>query len=176
MRRRHHEFLQRGGRLFGLSADSVGQNAAVMEKLRLPFPILSDPTREAAIEPLGFADPDDPRRISLSGLIIVSPEGEEVFRHTGRDFADRPDEDMVLAELGRLGLSSTSQAPPALGPPEPGEKALAVAHLLPYFRGVRFAVLTLRRRHRDLGDEFAADTKAYVAMVERYHEALAELA
>lgn len=169
---RHPEFLHLGARLFGLSADTPGQNAAVMEKLGLSFPILSDRDRSAAITPLGFADADHPRRISLPGVVVLSPEGEEVFRHTGRDYADRPDEQLLLDAVARLGLPPTSQEPPAVGPAEPGDNALTVPGLLPYMRGVKFAVQALRNRHRGLGGEFPADTKAYLAMVDRYLEAL----
>ena len=41
-----------------------------------------------------------------------------------------------------------------------------------YFSGAKFANLALRGRHRDLGREFADDTKQYVQMIERYLEAL----
>ncbi len=93
MAQRQGEFLERGARVFGLSADSPGQNSAVMEKLALPFPILSDGERDQAVTPLGFADERDPRQISRPGVVIISPDGEIVSRFVGKDYADRPDED-----------------------------------------------------------------------------------
>lgn len=169
---RHGDFLARGGRVYGLSADSAAQNSAVMEKLALPFPILSDPDRESAITPLGFADPGDPRSIALTAVAIIDPSGDVAFSRIGRDYADRPDEEELLEVLGRMGLPPTTQDPPEVGDAQPGESAVSVDDLAPYFRGAKFAVLALRRRFRDAGSDFAADTKQYVQMVERYAEAL----
>ena len=172
MANRHGEFVQRGGRVFGISADTVEMNAAMVEKLALPFPILSDPDRDKAIAPLGFADENDPRGIARTGALIISPQGEIVFSLLGRDYADRPVEDDLLASLAALGLPATTQAPPEIGEVTPGDKAMAYEGLTHYFRGAKFATLAIRRRHRDLGEEFAADTKGYLAMVERYIDAL----
>lgn len=159
--------------MFGLSADSPAQNAAVMEKLALPFPILSDVERDQAVTPLGFADENDPRLISRPGVVIISPDGEIVSRFVGKDYADRPDEDLVLEELGSLGLDPTTQEAAEHGPVEPGEMAIPGEGLKYYFSGAKFAALALRRRYRDISDDFRDGTKAYVAMVEKYLAALA---
>lgn len=169
---RHSEFLERGGRVYGLSADSAPQNTAVMEKLALPFPILSDEDRKAAIEPLGFADEKDPRQISRPGVVIIDPEGEIAHRSEGRDYADRPNEDQLLEHLGELGLVATSQGPPAIGESKHGDKAIPLEGIPHYLRGAKFASLALRSRHRDVSDDFRDDARAYVQMVERYLEAL----
>jgi hypothetical protein len=146
-----------------------------MENLALTFPILSDETKDNAIRPLGFDDENDPRQISRPGVVIISPDGEVVSRFVGKDYADRPNEDDLLVELQGLGLEPTTQEPPLLGIPEPGEKAMPYQGLRYYFSGAKFATLALRGRHRDLGDEFRADTKRYVAMVERYLAALSSV-
>lgn len=168
----HQEFLDHGARVFALSSDSPEQNAAVMEKLALTFPILSDPERDRAITPLGFADENDPRLISRPGVVVLAPGGEEVWRHTGRDYADRPHEDILLAEVSKLDLSPTTQDLPAIGEAVPGEMAIPIEGLPHYLRGAKFAVLALRGRHRSVGVEFKDDTKSYVQRVERYLEAL----
>jgi len=155
-----------------MSADTPGMNAAIVDKLALPFPILSDSDREAAITPLGFADEKHPANIARTGSLVVSPAGEVIFTYLGRDYADRPQEDVLLDALGALGLPSTSQEPPKLGAMEPGPRAMPLQGIGPYFRGAKFATLALRSRHRDLGDDFADDTKQYVEMVERYLAAL----
>lgn len=173
MAMRHGEFLSAGARLYGLSADSPLQNAAVMEKLTLPFPILSDENREAAITPLGFADEKDPRQISRAGVVIVDSRGEIVHRSVGRDYADRPDEDELIDALRKLELKPTSQDRPAVGKIEPGEKAIPLEGIPHYLRGAKFAALALRSRYRDMSDEFKDDAKAYVQMVDRYLEAMA---
>lgn len=172
MAQRHGEFLIRGGRVFALSADTAPMNTAIVEKLALPFPVLSDPDRTEAITPLGFADEKDPRQISRPGTLIVDPNGEIVFSVTGRDYADRPDEDDLLEALDALALPPTTQTAPELAEARPGEKAMSYVGLPHYFRGAKFAVLAVRGRYRDLSDEFADETKRYVQMVERYLEAL----
>jgi hypothetical protein len=169
---RHQDFLDRGGRLYGLSADSPGQNAAVIEKLALPFPILSDPDRDRAITPLGFADENDPREIARPGVLIVGPEGEASYRTESRDYADRIDEDTLLEALANLDLEPTTQEAPEIGVPEPGERAVPLESLPPHFRGVKYAVYALRKRHRDIDEEFAEDAKAYGLMADRYFQAL----
>ena len=169
---RHSEFLERGVRLFGLSADTPGQNAAVMEKLDLRFPLLSDEDRQAAITPLGFADEKDPRQISRPGLVIIDPEGKVVHREEGSDYADRPDEDELLAVIEGLGFESAVQDEPAIGPAEPGEKAMPLEGIPHYFRGAKFAVLALRSRYRGLSDDLKDDTKQYAQRMDRYIEAM----
>jgi hypothetical protein len=175
MAQRHGEFLGKGARVFAISADTPPMNAAVSQKLALPFPILSDPDRDRAITPLGFADEKDPRQISRPGTVIVAPTGEVVYSVTGRDYADRPDEDDLLAQVDQLGLPPTTQGPPTLGEVQPGDKAVAVEGLPSYLRGAKFAALAIRSRYRDVGDEFRDDLKGYVQMVERYLEALTEV-
>jgi hypothetical protein len=172
MANRHREFLERGGRVFAISADTAPMNAAVVEKMALPFPKLSDTGRQEAITPLGFADEKDPREISRPGAAIISPNAEVVFSFVGRDYADRPLEDVLLDELGALGLPPTEQPPPELGEIQPGDKAMPLRGLGPYYRGAKFAALAIRGRHRNLGDDFGDDLKGYVEMVDRYLEAL----
>lgn len=172
MANRHHEFLQRGSRVFAISADTPPMNAAVVEKLLLPFPILSDADRDQAITPMGFADEKDPREIARPGAVVISPEAEVVYSFLGRDYTDRPLEDVLLDELVRLGLDPADQTPPELGVIEAGEKAMPYNGLAPYFRGAKFAGLAIRSRYRDLGVDFADDLKKYVEMLDRYLEAL----
>ena len=143
-----------------------------MEKLALPFPIFSDPGRDRAVTPLGFADEKDPRLISRPGVVIVGPGGEEVWRHTGRDYADRPHEDLLLSEVAKLALGPTTQDQPAVGVAAQGERAMPLEGLPHYFRGAKFAALALRSRHRSISDEFGNDAKEYMARVERYLDAL----
>lgn len=172
MARRHSDFLERGARVFGLSADSAPMNAAIVDKLALPFPVLSDPDRSNAIAPLGFADEKDPRQISLPATVIVAPDGEIVFSVIGRDYADRPDEEALLEALDGLDLPATTQPLPELGEILPGPKAMPYEGIPHYFRGAKFTTLAVRNRHRDLSEAFADDLETYGMMVERYLDAL----
>ena len=140
----------------------------MVEKLGLPFPLLSDPDRSQAIVPYGVADPKDDRNIALPTVVLVAPGGEEQARFSARDFADRPPEDDVLAALGSLGLPPAVQPPPEPGAARPGPNAMPLEQLLPYYRGARFAVIAMSRRHPDTKEE--ADR--YVAQLDRYTEAV----
>jgi hypothetical protein len=160
-----------GALLVGISVDSPERNAAMIEKLELPFPILSDPDRSGAITPFEVADEKDERKIARPATVIIDAAGKEVFRFVSRDFADRIPEDAVIAALERLELEPISQAAPQLGPVEPGPKAMPFEQLAPYFRGARFAVVALSRRYPELAD----DAAAYIEEVDRYTENVLEL-
>ncbi len=162
-------------RLFAVSVDSPGQQTAMIEKLDLPFPLLSDPDRSRAIEPLGLSDPDDPRGISRPALVLIDPDGQEVWRFVSRDFADRMPEQDVLDRATDAGWAPTTQDRPATGEADPGQKAMPRQALTPYFRGARFAALAMGLRHRHLDESIAEDSKAYVAEMDRYLAAVQEL-
>jgi hypothetical protein len=147
----------------------------MVDKLDLPFPMLSDPDRSGAIEPLGLTDPDDPRGISRPALVLLAPGGEEVWRFVSRDFADRLPEEEVLDRVRRAGWSATTQDRPALAAIEPGPKAMPLDALPAYFRGARFAALAMGLRHRQLGEAIAQDSKAYVAEMDRFIAAVGDL-
>jgi hypothetical protein len=171
----HQTFTNAGVRLFGVSVDSPGQQSAMVDKLSLPFPMLSDPDRSAAIDPLDLADPDDPRGLARPSLVLFAPGGQEVWRFVSRDFADRMPEDDVIAHVQAQGWPATTQDPPALGPIEPGEKAMPLDALPVYFRGARFAALAMGLRHGHLDASVTADSKAYVAEADRFIEAVQAL-
>lgn len=157
-----------------VDVDSVGQHAAMVEKLRLPFPILSDPDRAVA-DLYGVSDPKDPREIARPSMILVATDGAEVWRFVSRDFADRLPEEEVLEVVRQQGWQPTTQAPPVPGTPEPGPKALELGFLVPYFRGARFAALAMGLRHGHHDESVKQDSKAYVAELDRYFDAVREL-
>jgi hypothetical protein len=169
---RHQELLAAGVRLFAISIDSPARNAAMVAKLSLPFPYLSDPDRSKAIIPYGVADEKDDRQIARPAIVVVTPDREEAFRFISRDFADRLPEDQVVLAIQQLASAATTQEPPRIGPMEPGPRSLSIRDLRIYFRGARFAALTMGLRHGHYADEIKADSKAYVAEMDRYTEAL----
>lgn len=147
----------------------------MVEKLSLPFPFLSDPDRSLAISPLDVADAKDERNISQPAVILVTPDREEAFRFVSRDFAERMPEAEILARAGDLGLPPTTQEPPMVGPAEPGPRSLRLDQLKIYMRGARFAALAMGLRHGHLSEEIKDDSKAYVAEMDRYSEAIDEM-
>jgi hypothetical protein len=144
----------------------------MVEKLRLPFPYLSDPDRSKVIIPWGVADEKDDRQIARPAVVVVKPDQEEAFRFVSRDFADRLPEDLLVTAIQQLGLAPTTQEPPRIGPAEPGPRSLSPHDLRIYYRGARFAALAMGLRHGHHAEEIKADSKAYVAEMDRYTEAL----
>lgn len=146
-------------------------HSAMVEKLELPFPLLSDPDRMGAIDPYGFADPNDARNIAVPGTVVIDSDGQEQHRTTGRDFADRPLDDEILEAVTRLGLAPTTQEAPLVGDAEPSPSAFKVEHMLPYYRGARFAAIAMGRRY----PEAKEDAHRYTEQMDVYMEAAKDL-
>ncbi len=135
-------------------------------ELGLPFPLLSDSDCEGAIKPFGVWSEDE--GIARPSVVALAPGGEEIFRHVGADYADRPVEDEVLDVLRPLGLASlevTGGVHP-YNPPEPSPRAIAAETLVPYFRGVRGAAKAVALRTDD------DDARRIWSMAERFITAL----
>ena len=139
----------------------------MIEKLGLPFPMLSDPDRTRTIRPFGVADEKDPRNIARPAFVIITPKGEEAERLISSDFADRPTEDEIIAAVGKLGLAPVEAEPISLGPVAPGPRAMPIRAMEPYYRGAKFAITAMHIRHPDLAEE----TKRYIDELDRYIEA-----
>ena len=174
MASQYDAFLARGCRIVAVDVDSPGQHAAMVDKLDLPFPYLSDPDRSRAIAPFDVVNETDPRNLAKPAMVLIDTDGEERWRFVSRDFADRYPEDEVLAIVDGLGLSPAQPESVPLGPIEPGEKAMPFEGLSFYLRGARFAALAMGLRHKDLGDAIKEDSKAYVASMDRMLEAVKE--
>jgi hypothetical protein len=153
--------------VYAIDVDSPQQHAAMIEKLLLPFPYLSDADRTAAITPYDLANPTDPRELAYPAVVVVTGAREEAFRVVSRDFADRIPEDELIQRLRRLALPPTIQEPPDVGPAQPGARAMPVRTMLHYFRGARFAAVAMGRRHPAAKD----DADLYVVQMDRYLEA-----
>ena len=163
----HDEFLAAGSRMVGISVDEPAQNAAMVEKLMLPFPLLSDPDRSLAIGPYGVADPKDPRTIARPATVVVGPDRTEIYRSVGDDFADRPFASDVLETVQGLDLVATTQPAPNSGPAAPGPNAFPFEQMLPYYRGARFAAIAMGMRF----PEAKESANAYVRQLDEYTEA-----
>ena len=157
-------------RIAAIDVDSPGQHAAMIEKLEIPFPYLSDPDRSIAVEPFDVVDHKDARNLARPSMILVDTDGEERFRFVSRDFADRYPEDKVLEVAEELGLDPVTAEPMNVGTPEPGPSTMPFEGLWYYLRGARFAALAMGLRHKDLGESIKEDSKAYVETVDRMLE------
>ena len=169
---RHDEFVGAGVRIVGISVDSPARNAAMIDKLDLPFEMLSDPDGTGLLKELDVWQPDTSHGdIGRPGVFVVHPDGSEQFRQVARDFADRIPEGDLLARVRSLELSPTEQAPVAHVDPEPGEEAMPVQALLPYCRGAKFAAKAMGMRHPEAKD----DAARYIEQMDRYMEAVRTL-
>jgi peroxiredoxin len=93
---RNWESFERAGlRVAAICVDTVEQNRAMVDKLLLPFPVLSDPDA-AVIEPWGVLNAAE-RGIAKPALFLVLPDWSIAFEYIGVDFTDRPADDELFA-------------------------------------------------------------------------------
>jgi hypothetical protein len=159
-------------RIVAIDVDTPGQHAAMIDKLDIPFPYLSDPDRSQAIEPHDVVDHEDARNLARPAMILVDTDGEERFRFVSRDFADRYPEDKVLEVAAKLDLGPVSAERMREGTPEPGPSSMPFEGLWYYLRGARSGALTMGLRHEDLGESIKEDSEAYVETMDRMLEHL----
>lgn len=182
--RKIEEFEKRGIQVAGISVDPPPNNARMVGKLQLPFPLLSDPEGELA-RLFGLWDADE--GVALPSVVVVDQSGEVRYLYSGSDFADRPTDDEVFAALD--GLDSRIERIP--GGPEfrivaararersvrPGERALDLEELASYNRGVSRTIVILQERFGGWGrsgKKAFREVDAYKQMVRRYIQALDE--
>ena len=166
MAREYAAYLGRGASIVAIVVDAPEQNAAMVEKLALPFPILSDPDGEGAIKPYDLWDADGD--LAKPAIVVVALDGREAYRYDGVDFMDRPNDDEVFAALDGLGIPplETPVGPLPHLPPHPGPRAMKLGDLGVYMRGVRSAMKAMTARARDPFDR--AEAERTLRMAERY--------
>jgi peroxiredoxin len=107
--RKYGEFQGRGAEVVGISVDSVEQNAAMVEKLLLPFPLLSDAEPDGeVIRRAGVFD--EVGRIAKPSIFAVTHDGQVVFDYVGQDFIDRPGDEPLFDALDRAQTKSARGA------------------------------------------------------------------
>ena len=144
-----------GGEVIAVSVDSEERQAAMYQRWPTrSITYVSDPGGERILGPLGLFDASERAAIALPGMIVIDPEGREVFVYRGNDFADRRHDDDVVHALESLGLDRIDA--PVGGPvdeavdvDQPG--AFSPRILVPYFKGNRFGAHAILRRAE--GDE-----------------------
>lgn len=135
--------------MIAVSVDDDERQAAMFARWPTPHTrYVSDPGGRALLQPLGLFDPDERGGIALPASLVIGPDGGEVARLVGRDFADRTHDDDVFAALEGLGLDAIE--PPAGGPTaEVGidqRGAFQPSMFTPYFKGNRFAAVAIGGR------------------------------
>ena len=164
-----------GGEVIAVSVDSDERAAAMSARWPTPHVrYVSDPGGESILRPLDLFDPDERDGIALPAMVVFDPDGTEVFRYRGRDFADRTHDDDVFDALDALGLDAID---PPDGGPDGGDVeqsgAFRPAALVPYFKGNRFGALAIQSRAE--GDEARRLAKEHRQMCDAVLEAWASL-
>ncbi|CAN5682250.1 hypothetical protein BH24ACT5_BH24ACT5_11500 [soil metagenome] len=151
----------------GVSVDTPERNAAMAQRWRLSFPIVSDPGGREVLAPLDLWSPEERGGIGWPAIVVFGGDGNEVARFRSRDFADRPaNNDDVLAAVRSLGLPPLTDMPDWVPDVEavddPG--AFRADAFGAYFRGVRFATRGLAGRLVDDGDRAEATAFSEMAV------------
>ena len=83
--------------LAAISVDPVENNRAMVEKLLLPFTLLSDPEGRVIREWGVWTDGDG--GIARPSIFAIRADGTITWRYVGGDFADRPTDDELFNSL-----------------------------------------------------------------------------
>jgi peroxiredoxin len=89
--------VSEGVSLAGISVDPIENNRAMVEKLLLPFPLLSDPEGRVIKEWDVWNDNDG--GIARPSIFAIRSDGSIGWAYVGRDFADRPTDDELFKSL-----------------------------------------------------------------------------
>lgn len=142
----------------GISVDTVAENAGMVEKLRLPFPLLSD-VDAAVISAWDAYDPVGGTHgpIARPAIFVVGRDLSIPYEYVGRDFADRPPNPKVYEALESVrgaapraldrAVSGPGPRPPDAG--NPADRPMPLAEISPYFRGATFGVQAISMRTDD---------------------------
>ncbi len=101
--RQYQEFHQAGAEIAAISVDSPEQNRAMIDKLLLPFTLLSDPDGDVAIKACGSWD--ERGRIAVPTILVVGRDARIRWLYRGQDFADRPEDRELFASLASDGAA-----------------------------------------------------------------------
>ncbi len=83
--------------LAGISVDPIENNRAMVEKLMLPFPLLSDPEGRVIKEWDVWSDTDG--GIAKPSIFAIRRDGSIGWMYVGRDFADRPTDEELFNSI-----------------------------------------------------------------------------
>lgn len=169
-----------------MSVDPPDNSARMVGKLRLPFPLLSDPRGEL-IKRLGLWDAEE--GVAIPSILVLDRSGEIRYLYSGSDFADRPGDEEIFAALKGLDTSIeritggpeivVSAAEAREDSVRPDKSPMTIEQLLFYYRGVLFATIALKKRFGGWGRSGRAAFKEvsdYQTMVRAYRKALEETA
>lgn len=143
-----------GGEVIAISVDGDERQAAMFRRWPTPnVRYVSDPGGDTYLRALDLFDPDERGGIARPALLVLDPDGNEVFGYRGRDFADRTHDEDVFTALEAL-LLDPIDAPdggPVAEVDVDQRGAFQPATMIPYFKGNRFGAVAIGLRAE--GDE-----------------------
>ena len=157
----------------------------MVEKLALPFPLLSDPRGEL-IKRCGLWN--DEEGVSEPAIVALDKSGTVQYLYSGgTDFADRPQEESLLYILDRVdgdGKYGVDEPDIQISAEEaenetvrPDKPAMTLEQLQPYYRGVYFATVSMKKKLADeglQGESIAKRVNDYQGLVTEYNAAIRE--
>jgi AhpC/TSA family len=161
----------------GISVDPPSHNRAMVEKLDLPFPLLSDP-RGDLIKSLDLWNEEE--GVSEPAIVVLDKSGTVRRLYSGgRDFSDRPTEEALFGVLDEVGVEGepeggeptirVSAGEAARETVRPGKPALTLGELGPYYLGTYYATVAMQKK---LDGGARAEVDDYQELVEEYNEAV----
>ncbi|MDP2870953.1 MAG: redoxin domain-containing protein [Bacillota bacterium] len=98
LRQRDPEFREYEAEIVAISPDDQQATKELVERLELPFTVLSDPHLEAAgAYHVRHIDEPSGRRIPRPATFVIGPDGLVLYAYVGENARDRPGEDDLLA-------------------------------------------------------------------------------
>jgi hypothetical protein len=155
----------------------------MVEKLNLPFPLLSD-ARGELTKRLGLWNEEE--GVSEPAIVALDKSGTVQYLYSGgTDFADRPQEESLLYILDRLGsdgeysgdepdiqISAEEAEDETVRPDRP---PMTLEQLQPHYLGVYFATVSMKKKLAEeglAGENIAKRVNDYQALVTEYNEAI----
>ncbi len=158
----------------------------MVEKLGLPFPLLSDAKGELSkLYDLW----NDREGVAVPAILVLDRSGTVRYLYKGSDFADRPVDETIFEALDGISEENTgvdSDLPPevSLSADEaeastvrPQRPAMPLEQLVPYYRGVYFTTVALKKRFDGMepgGREAFDEVDRYQRLTRGYMEAVQE--
>jgi AhpC/TSA family len=167
--------------MVGISVDPPDHNMAMVEKLDLPFPLLSDP-RGDLVKTLDLWNEEE--GVSEPAIVVVDRAGTVRRLYSGgRDFSDRPTEEALFGVLDEVGTEgepegdepgiSISAAEAGRETVRPDKPALTLEQLGPYYLGTYYATVAMQKK---LDGEAREEVDEYQDLVKEYNAAIRETA
>ena len=158
----------------------------MVEKLNLPFHLLSDPRGEL----IKYCNLwNDEEVASEPAIVALDKAGRVQYLYSGgTDFADRPQEESLLYILDKVGgdgegygagepdirISSGEAEEETVRPEKP---IITLEQLRPYYQGVYFATVSMQKKLAEEGLEggnLARRLEGYKELVSEYNSAIKE--